>query len=145
MSLLSTLDAPEDQGLGATQMHDAAIDAGLVARPERIITVDEFNAAYREQLEKQVERMKEDRTVDELEELEEEGEDDEDIIRQLREKRIAEMKAYRQQKTQSQEVRGGHTNLTWQADNSYGSKKSATMSTSHILVLAFPLFPRSAP
>lgn len=105
MSLLSTLDAPEDQGLGATQMHDAAIDAGLVARPERVVTVDEFNTAYREELEAQVERMKQDRTVAELEELEEEGDDDDEIMAQLREKRMAEMREAKIQKTTNREVR----------------------------------------
>jgi hypothetical protein len=104
MSLLSTLDAPEDQGLGATQMHDAAIDAGLVARPERVVTVDEFNTAYREELQAQVERMKADRTVEELEEMEEDGEDDDAIIAQLREKRIAELRHSRLQKTLSQDL-----------------------------------------
>lgn len=55
-------------------MHDAAIEAGLVERPERVVTDDEFNYAYREELAAQVERMKLDRTVAELEQLEEEGE-----------------------------------------------------------------------
>lgn len=105
MSLLSTLDAPEDQGLGATQMHDAAIDAGLVARPERIVTVDEFNTAYAEELAAQVERMKADRSVEELEELEEDGEDDDALIAQLRERRIAEIKAARQQKSAARELK----------------------------------------
>jgi membrane protein involved in colicin uptake len=86
-------------------MHDAAIEAGLVARPERVVTVDEFNTAYVAELEQHVERMKLDRTVQELEELEEDGEDDDDIIALLREKRIAEMRAAKQQKTQSKEVR----------------------------------------
>lgn len=55
-------------------MHDAAIEAGLVERPERVVTDDEYNYAYREELAAQVERMKLDRTVAELEQLEEEGE-----------------------------------------------------------------------
>jgi len=79
-------------------MHDAAIEAGLVERPAHVVTADEFNLAYRQELEAQVERMKADRTVQELEELEEDGEDDDEIIAQMRQKRIEEMKAARDNK-----------------------------------------------
>jgi hypothetical protein len=92
---MSGTDAPEDQGLGATQMHDCAIAAGLVERPERVVTDDEFNLAYRLELEKQVEVMRADRTAAELAEAEEDGEDDDELIAQLRAKRIEELKAAR--------------------------------------------------
>ena len=81
-------------------MHDAAIEAGLVARPERVVTDDEFNLAYRDELAAQVERMKADRSVAELEQLEEDGEDDDEIIAQLRQKRIEEIKQARTNKMQ---------------------------------------------
>lgn len=80
-------------------MHDAAIEAGLVPRPERVITDDEFNLAYRERLEEEVERLKQQRTVEELEELEDEGDDD--ILAQLREKRLQEMRERKQQRAQA--------------------------------------------
>ena len=80
-------------------MHDAAIEAGLVARPDRVVTDDEFNAAYRDELAAQVKRMKLDRTVEELEELEEEGgEDEAQIMAQIRSRRIEELKQARAKK-----------------------------------------------
>jgi len=88
-------DAPEDWGPGATQMHDCAIEAGLVERPKKEMTDDEFNLAYRLELEKQVEVLEADRTAAELQELEEDGDDDEALIAQLRAKRMEEMKQAR--------------------------------------------------
>ena len=79
-------------------MHDAAIAAGLVPKPARVVTDDEFNLAYREELEAQVARMQDDRTAAELQRMEEDGEDDDDIIQQLRQKRIEEIKRDRENK-----------------------------------------------
>lgn len=86
-------------------MHDAAIEAGLVERPERLITVDEFNTAYCEELSKEFDRMRHDRSVAELEEAEEDGFDDDALIAQLRARRIEELKQARTQKAQAKELR----------------------------------------
>lgn len=125
-------------------MHDAAIEAGLVARPERVVTDDEFNLAYREELAAQVERMKADRSVAELEQLEEDGEDDDAIIAQLRQKRIDEIKQARTIKQQQ-----GREVGQMQTDSALGACASASLPCSHCpffsLSLALCSFPRSIP
>jgi len=94
-----SLDAPEDQGLGATQMHDAAIAAGLVPRPERIVTDDEYNLRYSEEIRDHISEVRANRSVAQLEqacEEEEEDEDEDEIIQQIRKKRMQELREKRE-------------------------------------------------
>jgi hypothetical protein len=91
---MSHLDAPEYVGLGRTQMHDAAIEAGLVPTPQVEQTVDEANSERIEQLESAKSANPhyelEGKTSEELDELEDEV--DETVLRRLKQKRLKELK-----------------------------------------------------
>ncbi len=92
---MSHLEAPEYQGLGRTQMHDAAIDAGLVPTPDVKPTDDEVNTDRLNQLSEaravNPHYDLEDKNLDELDELEDELDDT--VLRKLRAKRIKELKS----------------------------------------------------
>lgn len=70
---MADLDAPEDQGIGKTQMHDAAIAAGLVEAPVCLPTDDELQRSEQQLRQAFRSEVKENRTVAELERTLEEG------------------------------------------------------------------------
>jgi len=92
---MSHLDAPEYQGLGNTQMHDAAIAAGLVPTPKRYLTHDEIHLQYQVQQQQEIE-LRQGLRGDE-EESENEDEDDDDFLHQLARKRLEKIRSIRTQ------------------------------------------------
>lgn len=93
------LDAPEYQGPGVTQLHDTAIEAGLVTAPERPTPDDVRHYNKQLQLEddakrkKQQQRQHDSDQSDELEEGEEgEDEEDEQFMDVMRERMLSELK-----------------------------------------------------
>lgn len=98
---MSHLDAPEYQGPGRTQFHDAAIEHGLCDGPQDVpLTTDEHNTLVAQQvastysIERQAEIAANSNQLDELED-----ELDEDVMNRMRRQRIATLK--QQQKHQT--------------------------------------------
>ena len=87
------LDAPEYQGPGVTQLHDTAIEAGLVTAPERPISDDVLQ--YNKQVQLDEERRKKQlqrRADDDSEHDDEEEEEDEELMAQMRERLLSQLK-----------------------------------------------------
>jgi len=95
---MSHLEAPEYQGVGGTQLHDAAIEAGLVERPAIQLTDDEQQLQFQEQLQGIHSQQREEMNLEQLEEAEDELE--EEILQRLKQQRLREIKQQQQQQQQ---------------------------------------------
>ena len=85
------LDTPEYQGPGVTQLHDTAIEAGLVTAPERSVPDDVLHYNKQLQLDADRKRKQQQRREEDDSEQEDEEEEDEQLMEQMRERLLSQL------------------------------------------------------